>query len=215
MADPTPNNIAAPSRFPDLGIFAEQFEITSVKTDPARWNKDWEKGLRSLSGQDVYSAFRDRVQDFFGENDSSVLCEELTRRALKYQKVTREMWDVMMTDFRTAWALVEEKERKKHLMKGLQAACEFAVLGEDSRALCPEISVNSMLKDRGKGFVDFISNFHRNLKEADVEALYTLPSQWWAGALDASDPTANTHISQLLTVERNEFLGESRYLTDA
>lgn len=215
MADPTPNNIAAPSRFPDLGIFAEQFEITSVKTDPARWNKDWEKGLRSLSGQDVYSAFRDRVQDFFGEIDSSVLCEELTRRALKYQKVTREMWDVMMTDFRTAWALVEEKERKKHLMKGLQAACEFAVLGEDSRALCPEISVNSMLKDRGKGFVDFISNFHRNLKEADVEALYTLPSQWWAGALDASDPTANAHISQLLTVERNEFLGESIYVTDA
>lgn len=38
-----------------------------------------------------------------------------------------------------------------------------------------------MLKDRGKGFVDSISNFHKNLKEADSEALYTLPSQWWAG----------------------------------
>jgi hypothetical protein len=215
MADPTPNNVTAPSVFPDLGLFSEKFEITSVKTDPARWNKDWEKGLRSLSGQDVYAAFRDRVQDFLRDHDTSVLCEELTRRALIYQEVTREMWDDMMTDFRTAWALVEEKERKKHLMKGLQAACESAVLGEDSRALCPEISVNSMLKDRGKGFLDFISNFHKNLKEADSEALYTLPSQWWEEALDASDPTANTHISQLLTVERNEFLGESKYVTYA
>lgn len=47
------------------------------------------------------------------------------------------------------------------------------------RALCPEINVHSLLKDDGRGFVDFIRNLHKNLKQVDYDALYTVPSQWW------------------------------------
>jgi hypothetical protein len=111
--------------------------------------------------------------------------------------------------FRTAWMMLGEKERHRHLLKGLQDACRQASWCEDTRALCPEIVHSGMLKANGNGFSDLISDYYKGLKDVSKDALYLLLNQWWEKAVDASLPS--TEIEQtfaLLTIQRNEFIGE-------
>jgi len=64
-----------------------------------------------------------------------------------------------------------------------------------------------MLKANGRGFIDFISEYYKGLKDAPKDTLYLLPNQWWEKAVDTSLPL--TEIEQtfaLLTVQRNEFI---------
>jgi hypothetical protein len=177
MADTTSDTAIAPSSRPATSIFSHLFKITSINTDPARWNKDWKKRLRSPSCQDVYVAFRDKLQRviYAGAPDQlSPSMESLRTRALEIQKLVIDLWNVLLPDFCASWLLLEEKEQRKHLMKGLQMTCESVLPGEDSRALCPAIKFHSLLKDEGRGFIDFIRNLHKNLKQVDSDALYTV-----------------------------------------
>jgi len=210
MADATSDTAIAPSSHPATSIFSHLFEITSIKTDPARWNKDWEKGLRSLSCQDVYVAFRDKLQRAEAPDQLSRKMESLRKRVLEIQKLAIHLWNHLLPDFFTSWVLLEEKERRKHLMNGLQKTCEALLLGEDSRALCPEINVHSLLKDEGRGFVDFIRNLHKNLKEVDSNALYTVPSQWWVPV--TSESGMDSCVFQLLTTARTETIGKYNHV---
>lgn len=139
MADATSDTVIAPSDRPATSLYSRLSEITSIKTDPACRNKDWEKVLRSLSCQDVYVAFRDKLQSFINAeapDQLSIMTESLRTRALEIHKLVIDLWNVLLPDFCTPWILLEEKERRKHMMKGLQMACESALLVEDSRAPC-------------------------------------------------------------------------------
>jgi hypothetical protein len=164
---------------PLLHPLAVPLPVSSLTCLKSLVNKDWEKGLRPLFCQDVHVVFHNKAQrviDAEAPDQLSRSMESLRTRALEIQKLGIDLWDVLLLDFCAPWLLLEEKERRKHLMKGLQMTCESVLLAKDSRVLCPEINFYSLLKDEGRGFVDFIRNFHRNLKQMDSDALYTVPS---------------------------------------
>jgi hypothetical protein len=49
-------------------------------------------------------------------------------------------------NFVMAWLLLKESDRQAHLLNGLKQACEESSLLEDSRAMCPEVKISSLLK---------------------------------------------------------------------
>lgn len=54
MMEPT-TSVSPTTNLNDRSLFSLKYKITDVKSDPARWNKDWEKLLRTLSpSKDVY-----------------------------------------------------------------------------------------------------------------------------------------------------------------
>jgi hypothetical protein len=110
-----------------------------------------------------------------------------------------------------AWTILDEAERKRHLMKGLQDACDRGSWGQDGRALCPEITLGPMLMQRGKGFTDFFRHYVNGKKGVGEDDVYFLPSEWWQKAVDMSEPLpeAVELTYKLLSIQRNEFIGKS------
>jgi len=125
-----------------------------------------------------------------------------------------QVWDEMDADehFASAWQLLEEEERKRHLLKGLERACQHGSWGQDSRALCPEITITSMLKQRGQAFIDLINIYKTGKKDIDGSTPYCFPSEWWAKAMEDATPSLSVQITEftfeLLTLHRNEFMCE-------
>jgi hypothetical protein len=112
--------------------------------------------------------------------------------------------------FFTAWLLLEDAERKRHLLKGLEEASVLSSWFQDARAMCPEITLSFMLRQRGKAFADFIGNYRNGKKEAGEYNVYFLPNEWWQKAVDLSEPSPEVEFSfRLVTIQRNEFISES------
>lgn len=197
---------------PNLGIFSEKYTITSIDSDPQRWNKDWEKILNTLPFAEVYATFSHLLRENALE-DGSEIAGDLEIRSMHLQKTAVELWNPLEEKghFRTAWPLLEEKERKRHLMKGIWEATMRSSLGQDTRALCPEITTSLMLKGKGKGFMEFIHEYHQSLKNTAPGTPYTLPSEWWGVGGDASTsaPPEEEKLFALLTIQRNEFISRS------
>jgi hypothetical protein len=55
---------------------------------------------------------------------------------------------------------------------------------QDVHALCPEITISSMLKDKGWAFLDFICAYSKGIKDANENTLYLLLSGWWNMAVE-------------------------------
>jgi hypothetical protein len=187
----------------------------SRSTDPARWNKDWEKFLLAIVSSNVYATMGAMFTK--GSMESSVLLDftqTLKVRVCKLQQTLAKVWDMMgKTDhFETAWLLLDEKERKKHLLKGLEKACKQGTFWEDCRALCPEITTSSMLKLNGQAFIDFMRSLTTAIKGAGMDDPYFLPSEWWYKAVEDVPPSLSEKFEPstftLLTLMRNEFISE-------
>ena len=87
-------------------------------------------------------------------------------------------------NFVTARPLLEEAERKRHLLNQMQKACQSAFLREDTRSLCPDITVSSMLIQRGQAFVHLIDAFTKGKKELGDAMPYCFPSEWLDKTVD-------------------------------
>jgi hypothetical protein len=198
----------------DHSLFALKFNIPSIKSDSLRWNKEWDKVLHTLSAsEDVYPVLS-QMWDNQGSPEIIIQTERLKDQVCKIQGTVVNLWDQMEElggHFVTAWLILDEAERKRHLLKGLEEACERASWGHDARALCPEITFNSMLKQHGQGFIDLMVDFSKGKKEAGEENVYFLPSEWWQKAVDTSEPLSEDieHTFRMLTIQRGEFIGES------
>lgn len=99
----------------------------------------------------------------------------------------------------------------RHLLKGLESPCGDASWGHDWRALCPEIILTHMLRQGGKVFSDFFTDYGQGKKDAGEGNVYFLPSEWWEKAVDKSKPLSgeDEFKFKMLTIQRNEFIGES------
>jgi hypothetical protein len=199
----------------NLSIFARKFQITSIASNPSRWNKEWEKALITLSASaDVYPIMSQIWQkDRWDASDLSKMAQSLKDRVPKFHKCAVDLWnDVGRRDghFVSAWLLLDEGERKRHLMNALTGACEKVSYTQDARALCPEITVSAMLKQRGRAFTDFVGDFIEGAESVEAGITYCLPSEWWNKAVDIQDPWPEEvqFAYELLTVQRNEFIGE-------
>jgi hypothetical protein len=163
-----------------FSLWAYKFKIISFKSDPWRWNKEWEKVLHTLSpSKYVYPMMGQMYKR--GRWDPAKLSKhsyDLRNKVCDMQKTVVTAWDDLEEKghFVTAWVLLEEGERKRHLLKGIEGACEKAHWRQDSRALCPEITISSMLKQRGRVFIDFISAYRKGKREVGEDSLYSLPT---------------------------------------
>lgn len=91
------------------------------------------------------------------------------------------------------------------MFEGFRKANEGCVLGQDNRALCPEIRTSLLL---GPAFLDFVHDLVLG-KEAieDPTIPYLLPSPWWD---DASNGVPESEVEEfeeyLLTLLRNLYI---------
>lgn len=201
---------------PSVSRFARKFDLPSINNDLLLWNKGWDKVLHQLSAQEVYAVLSPIwASDKLQATDISRLLEDFKAWVLKSQNMTVKLWVDMEEkgDFVVAWLLLEESDRQTHLLNGLKQACEASSLLEDSRAMCPEVKISSMLKKSGKSYIDLIKSFTEGKKEVGEDNLYKLPSEWWENAVDESDlrsPEVESTFA-ILTLIRNEFISESHW----
>lgn len=200
----------------DFSIFARDYNIPSIQSSGlVRWNTEWEKVLRTLSASDVYPAMSlawDRGRWDPPKLDEAV--QTFKDGACKLQVGVAQFWDALgeqSDQFITAWILLDKEEHKRHLLQGLKEACERASWGQDGCAMCPEITLGPMLRQRGKGFIDFFKNYSQGTQEVGENDVYFLPSEWWQNAVDRSQPLSEEveFRFRLLTIQRNEYICKS------
>jgi hypothetical protein len=221
--------MSAEDRKTRSSFFAHKFTIpTSIKTDPVRWNKEWDKALHPFSAKDVYAELSSIwSSDRLDPAQRDEFAEVLSDRLLRCQNLAAKLWAEMEEGqhFTTAWLLLEERDRQTHLLRGLEEACKESLLGVDTRTMCPDIKISSMLKRQGKAYIDFISSFTKEKKALGENGIYKIPSQWWETAVDPSNSPSQevSSLSQevsspsqevnspfaFLTLQRNEFISES------
>ncbi|EGO05432.1 hypothetical protein SERLA73DRAFT_69044 [Serpula lacrymans var. lacrymans S7.3] len=191
-------------------IWRLHLKITDIKKDRLRWNKEWEKALKSLESSDVYRVMSSAWKTV-GARERALL--ETTRAmVLKVQTGAATVTGDIMErdDFKNIWFLLEESERKRHILEGLQGACNHAAWGEDSRALCPELTASALLKARGQEFLDLLAQFLQAKKSSKPSAPFSIPSTWWDHAIDNAPqplPERDEFAYECLTLIRNEFIG--------
>jgi hypothetical protein len=212
----TPITTTTPDDQGDFSIWARQFKLPSIESDPLRWNKEWEKKLRTLSSSDVYPMMSQVYKK--GSWESAALSEhtrDLVAKVCSSQNVVAKSWDDLeeREHFITAWLLLGEEERKRHLLEGMEGACRTGSWRQDARALCPEITISSMLKDKGRAFLDFIRAYRKGKKDTSEDTPYLLPSEWWNKAVEDVPESVTAELEEstftLLTLHRNEFISES------
>lgn len=171
-------------------IWAEAHNITPFRTDATRWHKDWDKLLPTLSASwDVFPTMRQffRRGGFTEEETSARLGRMSSELAASQERLLR-VWPRIVDDgeFVTAWYLLEEKHRRRHVSNGIEEICQYP-LGQDSRSLCPEVSFSFMLKQKGRVFIDFLNTFTLGKERAGEGKPYFVPSAWWDEAAEMSD----------------------------
>ena len=184
----TPITTTTPDDEADYSLWALRFKLPSIESDPLRWNKEWEKKLRTLSSsEDVYPMMSQMYMKGKWEPEAlSDHSRKLEAKVCSSQDTIAKSWGQLeeREHFITAWLLLGEEERKRHLLKGMEGACRTASWGQDARALCPEITISSMLKDKGRAFLDFVRAYMKGKKEASEDTPYILPSEWWNKAAE-------------------------------
>ncbi|KIJ60355.1 hypothetical protein HYDPIDRAFT_117259 [Hydnomerulius pinastri MD-312] len=214
-----PSETASPIPDKDqFSFWAKKLGIANLKENRVKWNNDWEKALKSFkNAREVVETMKDLFKGDDGSDSDAQpsdqsLMEELQDVVRKRQTAAKgfvkEILDLGHLD--TIWILLDVSEKKRHVLQGLQNASNISfLLGQDSRAFCPEITVTQMISRNGQGFVDFINTYHELAQATDPEKLYFFPSPWWEEAAnDAANPmSAKARFTyEFATMLRNDFL---------
>lgn len=202
---------------PDISLWGDQFTPRAFETDPSRWNKDWEKKLRTLTAFEVFTTLG--VGYPKGTETSQyvpMFTAQLARNQGYLVKIWTEIQD-LREHYVTAWVLLSEKEREKYLMKGFEECAKGpTVFYRDARSLAPEITTSALLKRHGNAFIDFIDAYVKAKQDAGEGIAYFLPNPWWEEATEGLPDSALEHFHEkaheLLTLNRNNFISEDFYI---
>jgi hypothetical protein len=66
-------------------------------------------------------------------------------------------------------------------------ACEYGPWGQDARALCLDITISSMMKDKGRGFTNFIDGCAGAVEKSGPGHVYLL-CEWRENAVELPQP---------------------------
>ncbi|KAH7884235.1 hypothetical protein F5I97DRAFT_1811777, partial [Phlebopus sp. FC_14] len=97
-----------------------------------------------------------------------------------------------------------------HVLHSLVNACTRSIVGEDARAVCPELTVTQLLAQRGKGFVQFINRYHELSKAAEPNKLFSIPNAWWDEVVSDAEPPLYPKAKlmyEIATLYRADFAG--------
>jgi hypothetical protein len=191
----------------NVSVFSLNYNIPNFKSDPWGWETTWEKLLQTLSPvDDVYPIAKQILGlDCWTPSLFAETSQESFIAVRERQEMVVYVWGQLKKQghFQEAWLLLDEKERMRHILNGLEGMCESSLFAYNSRAFCPEITVRSMLKRRGVAFIDFLTNYCKGKTDEGTGNVYLLQNEWWQQILNVSDdPNIETTFS-FLTLERN------------
>ncbi|KAG1734548.1 hypothetical protein EDD22DRAFT_787874 [Suillus occidentalis] len=201
-------------------ILSKKFNITDVKQDALKWNKEWEAAIASSTAADVLKEITYFLDDsFFPPSDIEFLHKDLRSVQDRVAEALRRLFDE--GHFDTIWLLLNVAEQRRHILEGLKGASVAPTLwGQDCRAFCPELTVSNLVSQGGKGFIDFLTRvlelFKSPTKPAFLpnswwEQASDLPNPWWDKASDVSPrkkPTSQStkNVFEAVTINRNKFI---------
>ncbi|KAG1812917.1 uncharacterized protein BJ212DRAFT_439583 [Suillus subaureus] len=200
-------------------ILSKKFNISDVKQDALKWNKEWEAAIASSTAADVLKEISHFLDDsFFTPDDIEFFHQDLRRVQDHVAEILRSLFNE--GHFDTIWLLLNAAEQRRHILEGLKGASEAPTLwGQDCRALCPEVTVSNFLTQGGKSFVDFLTRV-LEISESSTKPAF-LPNSWWEQASNlpnpwwgqASDVSPRKQVSQstkvlfeVATINRNKFI---------
>lgn len=202
------------SGVPDYSLWGDEFNMEAFKANPARWNKDWENASRTRTAAEVF-LHMGRVYGMKHDNDEGLI-PMLTEHMTKVQESLSKVWGTVERDdrhFVTAWLLLGEKERTRHLNKGFEDAYPIIAGRQDARCLAPEITTSALLKRNGQAFLELLEACVKGKQGVGEGNPYIHPSGWWDKALEGVPESflktldENTH--ERMTIHRNDFISES------
>lgn len=189
--------------------------ITKHSIDPVRWNKEWERALRKLTPKKIYPQLSEQLRKIL-ESQHSTLNEGLTvytkrinKETALFQRLMFEMWDTgarerTSTYLTTVWLLLGDEQRTKYLKNGMEEACRYVLLGQDTRAMCPEMTITALSKTRGQPFLDLVEEIRLG-RQGQGGAPYLFPSAWWDKA-EIEVQRVSKPMFTLLTLLRTSFI---------
>ena len=195
-------------------VWAQKFELPSFKSNLLHWNKEWEKILTMLSfSKDVFPVMGSLyAMAWWDATDLHERFDGFKEQVTGLQDLTVKMWDDIEKNrhFSMVWLLLSEDEHKWHLTAGLEQVCQHVSIKQDSHVLCPEITVSSMLKQKGCPFNDFVGAYV-NRKKAESEGTpYLLQNEWWDKGAENLPKSLLDKLTEFtldfLAFHRNEFI---------
>ncbi|KAG1774140.1 hypothetical protein EV702DRAFT_1180918 [Suillus placidus] len=167
-------------------LLSKKFNITDVKQDALKWNKEWEAAIASSTAADVLKEISHFLDDsFFTPKDIELFHEDLRSVQDRVAEILRSLFNE--GHFDTIWLLLNVAEKRRHILEGLKGASEAPTLwGQDCRALCPEVTVSNLLSQGGKGFIDFLTRV-LEISESSIKPAF-LPNSWWEQASNLPNP---------------------------
>lgn len=201
---------------PDYSMWGDKFKMKAFRSDPARWNKDWEKALRKRRASDVFTRMGG-IYASIKDSEESII-PVLTKQMVGVQEALVKLWasvGKLGGHFITAFLLLEEKERARHLNKGFEDSYARVAGRQDARCLAPEIQISAFLKRSGQGFLEFMELFVKGKKDVGRGKPYLHRSEWWDKALDGvPKPKLGDDTYEVLTLHRNDFISEPLQTSD-
>jgi hypothetical protein len=205
-----------PFDWDSISIFRNKYKIPSIKTDPSRWDKRWEKTLHTLSASEhVFPVFCFHwlgVKSLGFLDPFAGMSDVLHKTVRRFREVVIQFEERLEepSALVTLWLLLDKADRKRHLFNGIRETCEHVSLHYDGQGLCPEITTTAMLKGNGKAFTDFALDFVKGTKETGIDGgdVYLPPSEWWSSAVNMPEPWPEdiTFVFMQLSLQRNEFI---------
>ncbi|KAJ7439953.1 hypothetical protein FB451DRAFT_142725 [Mycena latifolia] len=203
--------------------------ITPFTENRIKWNQDWEREIAwnlSLPGGDglkpievlrslyVYLATEeseDEMQDVLAEHRETygLLCRSLMNLAQAVSICYARH------DFVNKWLSASDSVRQEHILEGLGRAC-VASDCQFFRRLCDELTMPSLQRDGGRGFLDLLKHFTlEDFSQVPKTPIYLESHHWYPAdpsaepqaAYELADAEFNLHRSWLIGYTLHETLG--------
>ncbi|KAJ7279963.1 hypothetical protein C8J57DRAFT_118138 [Mycena rebaudengoi] len=191
----------------------------SFAEDRRQWNAVWERDLAKIfgSGVEIYSALEMKSSitdgfpaEFYDEllTDSGVASMHSWTShicSLQHSLSLKSLQRFVEDDFETRWMLgCSPKEREEFILEGLVRTCELSAYYESYRQWCPELSLERLNRDSGRGFIELLEQLYQVPEE-----YRTVPNAVFEKIIGINGP--NTHRGRVyfqtfLEVRRTYFL---------
>ncbi|EIW87272.1 hypothetical protein CONPUDRAFT_161853 [Coniophora puteana RWD-64-598 SS2] len=212
------------------------FPVTDVRVNRDKWVRDWDKGVKQLEADTIPAEkiFLATIWVHNGAQVSRPLIQEdydfvstvRSSTASNHRMMSRNTRAVFNNPPRPAghspkvwFTLISKDKRRDIVFKSIEEACWICVLGQDARALCPEIIGASLLKRRGLELFDFYDWYFETALSDPQEAPGVserdrmVQTEWWTAALEQESMPPELHpnttlLYELYTCYRRDFIDQ-------
>ncbi|KAF9066790.1 hypothetical protein BDP27DRAFT_987919 [Rhodocollybia butyracea] len=194
----------------------------SWKEDRVAWNKYWEREHDALYGSDPSftvkkdqkiiklqdtlpdAFFTTQIQDSLLHNAHVMQDELCTLQRDLSREVSKHYAE---DDFVDRWTNICTKtDREKWILEGLFRTCEASPDFEDYRRFCPELTMNRLNAQSGRGFLDLMQKL--TLQDIDIipNDFQKIPNPVWEAMNDGHNDPKKKVNARRMDLQRTTFL---------